>query len=325
MAKLYVFAETKSHIDSCESYSGFHQFNLDSNKSMMASFLHHPAVSASSRGLAFAHGSPSFQFVRPRSYFMQSFVRRLQRVTIGLCAAGAVTFAAAQASAPATYNVGATATGIPFTFLDVKTNTIQGMMVDSIQAVGKAAGFQAQVQQTVFSALIPSLTSKKIDIVSAAMLKTAAREQVVDFSDPVYSYGEGVIVSANDNKSYASLDDFKGEIVGAQVGTVFLDRLQKKGIYKEVRSYDSVADMARDLSLGRIKAAVGDQPIMAYQIAQKTFPGVKLANGYKSVDVGDVCFVVRKGDTETLQRLNKAIAAVKADGTLEQIVKKWGI
>jgi polar amino acid transport system substrate-binding protein len=38
-----------------------------------------------------------------------------------------------------------------------------------------------------------------------------------------------------------------------------------------------------------------------------------------------VCLVVRKGDTETLARLNKAIATIKADGTLAQIVKKWGI
>ena len=256
---------------------------------------------------------------------MHRFFRRFHRIALGLCAAGAVTLAAAQSGTPASYNVGATATGIPFTFLDVKTNSIQGMMVDTVQAVAKAGGFQVNVQQTVFSALIPSLTGNKIDIVSAAMLKTAARQQVVDFSDPVYSYGEGLIVKTDDTKAYASLDDLKGEIVGAQVGTVFIDMLQKKGIFKEVRSYDSVADMTRDLALGRIKAGLGDQPIIAYQIRQNTFQGVKLAEGYKPANVGDVCLVVRKGDTATLERLNKAIATIKADGTLAQIVKKWGI
>jgi polar amino acid transport system substrate-binding protein len=164
-------------------------------------------------------------------------------------------------------------TGIPFTFLDVKSNTIQGMMVDTVTAVGKAGGFAVNIQQTGFAALIPSLTSNKIDIISAAMLKTAARQQVVDFSDPVYSYGEGLLVKADDARAYASLDDLKGEVVGAQVGTVFLDMLNKKGIFKEVRSYDSVADMARDLALGRIKAGLGDQPIMAYQMRQNGLPG----------------------------------------------------
>lgn len=224
-----------------------------------------------------------------------------------------------------TYNVGATATGVPFTFLDIKTNSIQGMMVDTAQAVAKAGGFTVNVQQTVFSALIPSLTSSKIDIISAAMLKTAARAEVVDFSDAVYSYGEGLIVKADDAKNYVTLDELKGEIVGAQVGTVFLDMLTKKGIFKEVRSYDSVADMTRDLALGRIKAGLGDQPIIAYQLKQNTFQGVKLAPAYKPVNVGDVCLVVRKGDAELLGQLNKAIAAVKADGTLTRIVQKWGI
>ncbi|WP_353235352.1 ABC transporter substrate-binding protein [Diaphorobacter ruginosibacter] len=256
---------------------------------------------------------------------MQSFFRPAIRVALGLCAATTLSFAAAQGAAPASYNVGATATGIPFTFLDIKTNNIQGMMVDTVQAVAKAGGFQVNVQQTVFSALIPSLTSSKIDIISAAMLKTEARQQVVDFSEPVYSYGEGLMVKADDNRDYPTLDGLKGEIVGAQVGTVFVDMLQKKGIFKEVRTYDSVADMTRDLALGRIKAGVGDQPIMLYQIEQKAFKGVKMANGYKSTNVSDVCLIVRKGDTETLDRVNKAIATIKADGTLAQIVKKWGI
>jgi len=253
-----------------------------------------------------------------------SVVTTFRRAALVLCMLGTASFAWAQGGTP-TYNVGATATGVPFTFLDVKTNSIQGMMVDTVNAVGKAGGFNVNVQQTVFSALIPSLTSNKIDIISAAMLKTPARAQVVDFSDPVYSYGEGLIVKADDAKNYATLDDLKGEVVGAQVGTVFLDMLNKKGIFKEVRSYDSVADMTRDLALGRIKAGLGDQPIIAYQIRQKTFEGVKLAPNYKPANVGDVCLVVRKGDAETLNRINKAIAKIKADGTLAAIVKKWGI
>jgi len=229
------------------------------------------------------------------------------------------------ASAQTAVNVGATATGVPFTFLDVKTNSIQGMMVDVATAVGDAAGFKVAIQQTVFSALIPSLTTSKIDLISAGMLKTAARAEVVDFSAPVYSYGEGLIVKTDDPKAYGGLDDLKGEVVGAQVGTVFLELLNKKGGFKEVRSYDSIADMMRDIALGRIKAGLGDQPIVAYQLAQGANTSVKLAKDYKPVNVGDVCLVVRKGDAQMLARVNKGIAAIKADGTLAKIVKKWNL
>ncbi len=68
--------------------------------------------------------------------------------------------------------VGATPTGLPFTFLDTKTNTIQGVMVDLVNAVGKEAGFAVAVEPLQFSTLIPALTASKIDIISAAMFIT---------------------------------------------------------------------------------------------------------------------------------------------------------
>ena len=44
-----------------------------------------------------------------------------------------------------TLKVGSTPTGVPFTFLDTKTNSIQGVMVDLITEIGKDAGFQVHV------------------------------------------------------------------------------------------------------------------------------------------------------------------------------------
>jgi polar amino acid transport system substrate-binding protein len=35
--------------------------------------------------------------------------------------------------------------------------------------------------------------------------------------------------------------------------------------------------------------------------------------------------VVRKGDTALLEKLNKAIAKIKASGELDKIIAKWGI
>lgn len=221
--------------------------------------------------------------------------------------------------------VGATATGTPFTFLDIKTNTIQGMMIDTAEAVAKAGGFEVTIQQNTFSSLIPSLTSGKIDLISAGMLKTEERAKVVEFSTPVYSYGEGLLINAEDNNSYPDLQSLKGQVVGVQAGTIFYDILTKMGIFKEIRTYESVAEMARDLSLNRIKAAVGDAPIMAYQIQQKVFKNVKLAADFKPANVSDVCIVLRKGDTANLDRVNKAIDKIKADGTLAAIYKKWGL
>ncbi|MEC4240017.1 ABC transporter substrate-binding protein [Pseudomonas sp. DSV-1] len=240
-----------------------------------------------------------------------------------VCAMAAGLIGSASAVAEPVYKVGATATGIPFTFLDIKSGKIQGMMVDAAEAVGKAGGFDTEIQQTTFTALIPSLTTNKIDLISAAMLKTPEREKVVQYSDPIFSYGEGLIVQTDDPKEYKTMDDLAGEVVGAQVGTVFLDALNKHGGFKEVRSYDSIPDLMRDLKLGRIKAAFGDRPIIAYQLAQGKNPEVKLSSTYVPVVMGDVCLVMRQGDAEKLAQVNKGIAAIKADGSLQRIIEKW--
>lgn len=250
--------------------------------------------------------------------------KKFQVLTL-VCAIAAGMMGSASVLATPTYRVGATATGIPFTFVDIKSGHIQGMMVDAIEAIGKAGGFETDIQQSLFSALIPSLTTNKIDLISAAMLKTPEREKVVQYSDPIYSYGEGLILQKKDPKTYTSMADLKGEIVGAQVGSVFIDALNRHGGFKEVRSYDSVADMMRDLRLGRIKAAFGDRPIVAYQMATnpKQTERLKLSDTYKSVVVGDVCIVMRQNDPETLAQVNKGIAAIKADGSLERIIEQW--
>lgn len=233
--------------------------------------------------------------------------------------AGLVSFAASAE----TLRVGATATGVPFTFLDVKSQSIQGMMVDAAQAVAKAGGFEVEIQQTTFSALIPSLTTQKIDIISAAMLRTPAREKVVQYSDPVFSYGEGLIVRADDTATYTRMEDLAGEVVGAQVGTVFIDELNKRGVFKEVRGYDSISDLMRDLVLGRVKAGFADRPILAYQLSQGTHDQVRLVQDYQPQIMGDVCLIVRKDEPALLEQVNRGIAAIKADGSLEKIIEKW--
>lgn len=228
------------------------------------------------------------------------------------------------AMAQTTYTVGSTPSGVPFTFLDVATNKIDGVMVDIIEAVGDAEGFTPAVQATQWSALIPSLTSKKIDIIAAAMYATEERAKVVAFSDTVYSYGEGLFVAAADTSAYKSLEDLKGKTVGVQVGTAYVAPLEATGFFTEVRVYDTIADIMRDVSLGRIDGGFGDRPIVAYQLS-KGASDVRLVPEYVSTILGNVAIAVRQDDPELLAKINSGLAKVKDSGKLDEIIKKWGI
>ncbi|WP_299362047.1 ABC transporter substrate-binding protein [uncultured Paracoccus sp.] len=229
-----------------------------------------------------------------------------------------------QALAQETLKVGSTPSGVPFTFLDVQTNEIDGVMVDIINAIGESEGFTPDVQATQWSALIPSLTSGKIDVIAAAMYATEERAKVVAFSEPVYSYGEGLFVPKDDTTAYASLDDLEGKVVGAQVGTAYVEPLESSGKLKEVKVYDTIADIMRDVSLGRIDAGFGDRPIVAYQLSQGA-ADVRLVPEYESTIVGDVAIAVRQDEPELLDRMNAGLAKIKESGRLDEIIAEWGI
>ncbi len=196
-------------------------------------------------------------------------------------------------------------------------------MVDIIRAVGEDAGFSTEVKMLPFNALIPSLTSGRIRLIAAAMVITPARQEIVDFSEPVYSYGEALIVAASDPREYESLEDLKGKVVGAQVGTVYIDALQASGLFPEVKIYDSIADILRDVGVGRIEAGFGDHPIVDYQLGLGTHPEARLVGSYQPRIVGSIGIGVRKGDGELLGRINESLARLKASGTIDRIVADW--
>ena len=222
--------------------------------------------------------------------------------------------------------VGSTPTGVPFTFLDTKTNTIEGAMVDIIKAVGKEAGFTVQIEPMSFSTLIASLTSKRIDLISAAMFITPPRQEVVAFSEPIYRYGEGLMLNTKvPKKTYESFADLKGMTVGVQVGTAFVEPLKKTEGIKEVKLYDGSQDMIRDLNAGRIEAGLLDYPIAAYILSQGNNPNVQLDKSYKATVMGNIGIAASKDNPELLAKVNAALSKLKANGSIDTILKKWGL
>lgn len=219
--------------------------------------------------------------------------------------------------------VGVIVIGVLFMFFDVKSNLIQGMMVDVIIVVGKLVGFCVDVQQIVFFVLILLFIMQKIDIILVVMLKMLVCQQVVDFFDIVYMFGEGLIVKVDDFGCYMLMDDFKGQVVGVQVGMVFVDVFNKKGIFKEVWIYDLIVDIMCDVVFGCIKVGFVDQLIVVYQIEYGVNCQVWFVFEYQSVVKGQVCFIVCKGDIVMFEQFNGVICKMKGDGMLQQILQKW--
>lgn len=225
--------------------------------------------------------------------------------------------------APGALVVGSTATGAPFSFLDVKTNQLTGAMIDIAHAVATQAALQIRVETTTFAALVPSLTARKIDIVAAGILRTPEREKVVAFTDPVYAYGGGVVTAQSQTRPVRALQDLKGLTVGAQVGTRFVDQLAQAGV-TDVKTYDNLGDILQDLSNGRIAAGYGDAPILAHRLRTTPNPKLRMAPEFVPPSREDVCLLVRRDDPALLTKLNTGIEQIKAT-EIAAILKKWSL
>ncbi|MFB9128621.1 ABC transporter substrate-binding protein, partial [Paraburkholderia dipogonis] len=184
-------------------------------------------------------------------------------------------------------------------------------------------GFDVSFDVIPFSALIQSVVSDKIDLIVAGMTPTPKRAEVIDFSQPVAEFGKGIIVNAADKNNYRTIQDLKGTVVGAGVGEETSDELVQLGIFKDVKLYNTGADMARDVALGRITAAFNDYPVWKAQEAAGTLQGTRVVDGFTPLRKVPIAFGVKKGNTELLSKINDGLAKIKADGTLDKILKKW--
>ena len=126
------------------------------------------------------------------------------------------------------------------------------------------------------------------------------------------------------NVKAASMDDMKGEDVGALFGSTGFAAIKKTpGVH--ALSFEDFSLAMASLVQDRIDAVVCDDVTAASYLAQnKTYAEkLKIAFVIPSDTPSYYGFVVRQGDKRLLEILNKGIDAVKAKGIENELKKKW--
>jgi ABC-type amino acid transport substrate-binding protein len=208
----------------------------------------------------------------------------------------------------------------PLAFMD-ESNKLVGFDVDLAHAMAERMGAKAKIETMSFDGLIPALQSKRIDVEPEMAIRPQRKEQV-DFSVPFFSQ-TNTVVMAIDRTDFnpSSPDELKGQRIGLAVGTGS-DILLGKIPGLDITRYNTVPDAFRDLVLKRIDLVAVDSLTAGYQV-KHTFPKqlrVSKSSLTGKIEIGSA---VRKGNVELVERLNKAIEKMKADGSLDSIIKKW--
>ena len=215
----------------------------------------------------------------------------------------------------------------PFTSKDASGKWV-GFEVDLMDAVCTAMKAKCEIVEVAWDGIIPALQAKKFDVIWSSMSITDKRKEVIDFTDRYYKTPPVIIGPKADavNIDYKNPDSVKGKIIGVQTSTIHALFAQKYfGSTATVKVYDTQDNVNADLAAGRIDLDMADSTTLYAFL--KTDQGKDFevkwtvpADPIFGVGVGGG---LRKDDTALKERLNKAIAAIRANGTYDKIAKNY--
>ena len=215
--------------------------------------------------------------------------------------------------------VGTNAEFPPFEYVD-DNGEPDGFDIALIKAIGEKLGVEVEVENREFASLVSSIGSK-IDVAIAGMTVTEERQQSVDFSDAYYEAVQYVILP--EGSEIATAQDLEGKTIGVQLGTTG-DFIATDDIADTtVQQYNKGVDAVNDLINGRVDCVIIDKnPALVF--ASK-FEGQLVALDGAQFDFGteEYAIALPKGDADLAEKINAALAEIKADGTFDELVQTY--
>lgn len=219
--------------------------------------------------------------------------------------------------------VGTDATWPPFEWVSAKGHML-GFDLDVMRMIAILEGYEIEIQNLAFDAIIPAVILGKVDIGASGFTITEERAQVVDFSSPYWTSDQTVLVRADSGLTLeAALSP--GRKLGAQRGTTGAfwveDNLIAKGVAVELVLYETYPEAIMDLLAGRLDAVIQDQAPSEQAVRQYAGKLV-IAGIIKTYE--EFGFLVAKGDPKgILPRIERGMKKLKETGAWDNLVSAY--
>lgn len=207
----------------------------------------------------------------------------------------------------------------PYEF--VEGDQVIGIDADIAAAICAELGYELEIMDIEFDAIIPAVISGKADFGMAGMTVTEERLQNVAFS---LSYATGVqSIIVKEGSPITSYDDLAAEgakfTVGVQMSTTGdIYASDEFGDNRVVR-FNNGNEATMALVNGKIDCVIIDnEPAKAY-VAANT--GLKILDTAYAVEDYAACF--NKNNTELVEKFNAALQKLIDNGTVAEIIAKY--
>lgn len=193
----------------------------------------------------------------------------------------------------------------------------EGIDVETAQVIAEKLGLELQIDDMDFDAALMSVQQGKADIVMAGVTVTDDRLMVMDFSD---SYATGIqSVIVKESSDITDLDGLSGKKIGTQRGTTGYIYCSDDFGEDAVVAYDNGLTAVQALNNGQVDCVVIDNAPAKQFVAANS--GLTILDTHYAVE--DYAIGMAKGNTALAEAINTALAELKEDGTLQQIVDKY--
>ena len=249
----------------------------------------------------------------------------MKRVRLLLCAIIALFVCAFSASAedkPVLKWGGDSEGNVPYMFMepDSENKHLIGFEIDIVNALAERMGMTPQFVHNGWDNLIPGLNLGLYDIALSGLEITPEHQEEVDFSLPYYKTFLQLVVQKGNPARINSLEDCVGKRVGTLKQSYAFFQLVEAGV-DEIRTYDNEINAYQDMAHDRLDAVLMDSPIAIF------YAGFNTDLEFVGKPIGEILYgiPVRKGNSELLDKLNKALVSIRDDGTLRGIYDRWNM
>ncbi len=219
-----------------------------------------------------------------------------------------------------TINVGTEGTYPPFTYHDV-SGKLTGYDVEVTRAVADKLGVTVEFKETQWDAMLAGLDAKRFDMVANQVSLTTPERQAKYDKATAYSWSGAVALAPTDDDRYSSWEGLKGLRTAQSLSSNYGELAERYGA--EIVPVDGMAQAVQLVKQDRADFTMNDN--LAVLDYLKNFPdsGLEIKLVAPASEKRGSGLILLKGDDAVVAKLNEAMAALQADGTLTKISEEF--
>ncbi len=210
----------------------------------------------------------------------------------------------------------------PFESMDENTGEMQGFDIDLAAALAQKMGLESEwLPSQSFDSIVPLIKQGgKADCTITGMTITDKRKQEIDFTDPYIDSNQAIVVLKTATAKTEDDLNVAGTQICAQSGTTGGDWAQENLSNATYVPLDDVVQCLTGVSTGLYAAAVCDLPV-ASNLVSKSYTDLEIC---EQIPTGEQFGIgVSKDNPNLTKALNKALAEIKSDGTMDNLQTQW--